>query len=470
MSPSPPCPPATLDALIHDADTLIRAALAVPGEKVVIVDDDPTGTQAFRDIPVHFEWSVAALESALASELAGGFFLTTNSRGRPEPEAIRINREIGTNLRAAERRTGRRCHLISRSDSTLRGHFPAELEALMAGYGEPFDAVLLAPFFHEGGRITRDSIHYIRKPDGDTPVADTEFARDPVFGYASSHLPHWVEEKSHGRIRAGEVHAVSLETIRRGGAPAVAARLLAMTPGSYCVINAECPADMGIAVAGTLLCGHQGRRYIWRSAASAAQARLGQASGPLLLDDSELPRLPAGSGGLVIVGSHVQATTRQVTTLLQHHADAVGIEVGLDELTGPARDRHVTEIARAVDAALAAGRLVVVYTARTVSRTGGPDAFLALGEQIMNGFAAVVRTVRQTPRFLVAKGGITSHRMARDGLGLRSAWVRGPLLPGVPVWRCPTDSRWPGIDYVVFPGNVGDDDALLRAVQRLSVP
>lgn len=460
--------PSSLDSFATESANLIRTTLARPGEKVVIVDDDPTGTQTFRNIPVYFQWSVDDLSAALSSDDAAGFFLTTNSRGQREPEAVRINREIGANLRAAEQRTGRRCHLFSRSDSTLRGHFPAELEALMSGYGEAFDGVLLAPFFHEGGRVTRDDTHYIRKPGGDAPVATTEFARDPVFGYATSHLPDWIEEKSRGAVRASAVQRVGLELIRTRGPVGVAAALEAIPKSAYCVINAETPADMNIAMAGAVLAESRGRRFLWRSAASAAQARLGQSGIPLVVEDAGLRNPLSVKGGLVIVGSHVTTTTRQLERLLQGRSDAVGIEVDLGRLVGAEHDRSIAALARLVTITLAAGRIAVVYTSRTLESRESPDAFLFFGERITEGLAAIVRAVRQTPAFLIAKGGITSHCIARDGLKLRTAWVRGALLPGVPVWRCPSDSRWPGLDYVVFPGNVGDDDGLLRAVQRLT--
>ena len=71
---------------------------------------------------------------------------------------------------------------------------------------------------------------------------------------------------------------------------------------------------------------------------------------------------------------------------------------------------------------------------------------------------------------MIAKGGITSSDVATRGLGVKRALVRGQLLPGVPVWRLGAEARFPGIDYVVFPGNVGSDTALADAVQQLSQP
>ena len=68
---------------------------------------------------------------------------------------------------------------------------------------------------------------------------------------------------------------------------------------------------------------------------------------------------------------------------------------------------------------------------------------------------------------MVSKGGITSSVLATDALNVRRAQVLGQILPGVPVWQLGPEARYPGMPYVVFPGNVGGPDALLKAVAIL---
>ena len=92
--------------------------------------------------------------------------------------------------------------VISRSDSTLRGHYPGEVEALAQALGEPYHATLLIPFFLEGGRYTLHDVHYLQDGDTLTPVGESEFAKDTTFGFASSDLRAWVAEKT-GGARAG---------------------------------------------------------------------------------------------------------------------------------------------------------------------------------------------------------------------------------------------------------------------------
>jgi uncharacterized protein YgbK (DUF1537 family) len=80
---------------------------------------------------------------------------------------------------------------------------------------------------------------------------------------------------------------------------------------------------------------------------------------------------------------------------------------------------------------------------------------------------AIVRQLERRPRYLLAKGGITSSDIATRGLGIRRALVLGQILPGVPVWQSGPESRFPGMPYIVFPGNVGGVEALAEVCKQL---
>ncbi|MCA1724532.1 MAG: hypothetical protein LC748_09855 [Thermomicrobia bacterium] len=127
----------------------IRAHLATDPRAVVVLDDDPTGTQTVYDLSVYTRWDAATLAGAFRSE-GTGFYLLTNSRSMTERDAVTLNRAIAAHLRAAAAQTGRPFTVISRSDSTLRGHFPAETDALIGPEDDPPPQIVLAPFFAEG--------------------------------------------------------------------------------------------------------------------------------------------------------------------------------------------------------------------------------------------------------------------------------------------------------------------------------
>jgi uncharacterized protein YgbK (DUF1537 family) len=447
-------PPAWPDDLLP----AIREQVHHSQRRVVVLDDDPTGTQTVHGLPVLTEWSVDSLKTALQEDDPPCFYILTNSRSLPLAEAQALNTTIGTHLKQAAAATGTKLAIVSRSDSTLRGHFPGEVDALAAALGDAFDAWLLCPFFLEGGRYTINDIHYVAEDDHLIPAAETPYAQDASFGYAYSNLRDWVTEKTGGRIAPAQIDSISLDDIRQGGPPRITERLLALPPGSVCAINAASYRDLDVFVLGLLAAEAEGWRYIYRTAASFVRVRAGIAP-RALLTAGEL-KLPSRGGGLFVVGSYVPKTTSQVNALIQQ-TDVLPLEMDvpalLDDTTRPAAIRR---IANQANAALSIGRDAVIFTSRDVVTGDDVESSLAIGQSVSDALIAIMRAIETQPRYLVAKGGITSSDVATKGLNVRRAEVMGQILPGVPVWKLGPESRYPGAAYVVFPGNVGDANSL----------
>lgn len=448
----------------------LRQAVRQGARPLVAIDDDPTGVQTVHDTPVLLGWGDAELRTQMAGS-DDVFFVLTNSRSMPAVEAERVNEDLGRRLSAAARAP---FVVTSRSDSTLRGHFPAEPLALQRGLGTHFDGYLLVPAFFEGGRYTIDDWHWVATPDATSPhvipASATSFARDAVFGYASAYLPDWVEEKSAGRWRAADVGSISLATVRQGHEH-VSSALQQIEGGVPVVVNVAGYGDLTAFVLGLLDSEARGKRFLYRTAASFVRVRAGQAPRPLLTaadvyaasGTSSMPR----EGGLVVVGSYQPSTTQQLDNLLLH-ADLrprrfeINVHDVLEGRWSPER------IGGELDAALERGELAVLYTTREL--VTGQDN-LALGRKITDALVSAVQQVHVRPRFIIAKGGITSHEVAQRGLGALRATVLGQLQPGVPVWRLEsgTELRHAGMPYVVYPGNVGGPVGLLDAARALAV-
>jgi uncharacterized protein YgbK (DUF1537 family) len=444
-----------------DLAARVKAAVAASGRKLIALDDDPTGVQTVYDTPVLARWRGADL----ARELRDPWpvcFLLTNSRSLPEARAVRLNREIAAALLAAATGTGRAFVVASRSDSTLRGHFPAETDALAATLGG-IDGVLLVPAFFEGGRFTIDDWHLVRIGDDVVPVAETEFARDPTFGYRSSNLRAWVAEKSGGRIAAAAVRSIGLDDIRRGGPARVTEMLLAVRGGSPVVVNAVSYADLAVVVLGLLAAEERGKHFLYRTGASFVRARAGLDERPVLTRENLLgAQTPAGPG-LVVVGSHVQRSGQQLDALLA--LDAVeGIELDVAAILA-GRMETVEVAAERASACLAAGRTAVLFTSRAVA-LGGRDQ-LRISTTVSAALVAAVRAIRARPLFIVGKGGITASDIGTKALNVRRALVLGQIRPGVPVWRLGPETRYPGLPYIVFPGNVGEVTTLAGIVTEV---
>jgi uncharacterized protein YgbK (DUF1537 family) len=441
----------------------IRAFVAQTARKLVVLDDDPTGTQTVHDVPVVTQWEEATLAAELENDLPC-FYILTNSRSLPPAAARTLNLELATNLRRASVRTGVAFTLVSRSDSTLRGHFPIETDSLAEITG-PYDATILFPYFEAGGRFTIRDVHYVAEAGCLVPAGDTPFARDAAFGYRHSDLRAWIEEKTAGRVPAAKVSSISLDDLRHGGPEAVAAQLGQLAAGTCCIVNAATPRDAEVFALASLIAERSGRRFLYRTAASFVAARLGLAPRPLLAaNDFSAART---RGGLIVAGSYVPKTTAQLAAL-RAALPLEDIELNVDALLDESRrDALLTAAATRADRALAAGRTVLVATSRTLVTGADADTSLAIGRNVSDALIALVRALRTPPRFVVAKGGITSSDVATLGLGVKRAVVRGQILPGVPVWRLGPESRFPDLDYVVFPGNVGTDTGLVDVVRKL---
>lgn len=441
---------------------ILELLAARPEHKLIVLDDDPTGTQTVHDTPVLTTWDLEALRAEF-EQPGPCFYILTNSRSLVANDAKALNHEIATNLRAAA--DGKPFTVVSRSDSTLRGHFPLETDVLTEELG-PFDATLIIPYFEAGGRYTINDVHYVAEADKLTPAGETPFAKDAVFGYTHSNLREWVEEKTQGHVKATDVASVSLNTIRVGGPQAVCEQLLGLVKGSVCVVNAAALSDMDVFALGLLMAEQQGRRFLLRSAAQIVSARLGLETRPLLTGQ-DLKTGGAG-GGLVVVGSYVPKTTEQLTHLLEHSTiDRIESPVPslLDEA---ARGECISNALERIHQSLQANRDVVLYTSRELITGNDAACNLQIGNSVSAALVEIVQRVSVRPRYLIAKGGITSSDVATKGLGLKRGIVAGQILPGVPTWRVGGETRFPGMAYIVFPGNVGGPSALTDAVARLS--
>lgn len=433
--------------------------------KIIVLDDDPTGSQTVHGCLLLTRWDKDTLREAIMDS-SPLFFVLTNTRGMAAKPAADITREVCHNLKLALeelKKNGRDINpiLVSRSDSTLRGHYPVETDAIAEELG-PFDAHFLVPAFFEGGRLTRDSVHYLLVNGKETPVHETEFARDSVFGYRYSYLPDYVEEKTAGRIKAAQVERFMLKDVRGDSMP----RLMKLHGNVCCVVDAETQDDLNHFAEQLRVAASQGKRFLFRSAASLLTALARLPSQPVAAQDMA-KYVRGGRPGAVIVGSHVKKTTLQLEQLLKMPGVAA-IEVDVEQLPEN-RDALLAEIVRKCEQIHASGNTPVVFTSRLEKTFPDQAARLAFGDLVSAFLMDVVRKLPKTLGFLISKGGITSNDVLSSGLALRTSRVVGQILPGCSVVCCPSDHpHYPDLPVVIFPGNVGDEHALATVYGRLS--
>uniref|UniRef100_A0A7N0V1W7 Ketose-bisphosphate aldolase class-II family protein n=1 Tax=Kalanchoe fedtschenkoi TaxID=63787 RepID=A0A7N0V1W7_KALFE len=439
---------------------------------LIVLDDDPTGTQTVHDIEVLTEWSINSLIDQFRKK-PECFFILTNSRALSSEKASALIKEICLNLTAAsESVKDVDFTVVLRGDSTLRGHFPQEADAAVSVLGQ-MDAWIICPFFLQGGRYTIEDVHYVAESDRLVPAGDTEFAKDASFGYKSSNLREWVEEKTGGRISASSVTSISIQLLRKGGPDAVCDVLCSLPKGSTCVINAASDRDVAVFAAGMIQAEKKGKKFLCRTAASFVSARIGIIPKPPILPN-DLGINKERNGALIVVGSYVPKTTKQVEELRsQCGLDLRVIEVSVIKLatkTEEEREEEINGAAEVADNFIRAGKETLLMTSRELITGKTPSDSLEINSKVSSALVEIVRRMTVSPRYILAKGGITSSDIATKALEAKRAMIVGQVLAGVPLWQLGPESRHPGVPYIVFPGNVGDSDALAKVVKSWARP
>ncbi|BCW43023.1 four-carbon acid sugar kinase family protein [Arthrobacter sp. StoSoilB5] len=474
--------------LVADA---VAASSATSPRVLVVLDDDPTGTQSVADLAVLTRWDVADFTWAFThireNQTKPAVYVLTNTRSLDPAEAAARNEEIVRNALAAA--AGKvSLGFVSRSDSTLRGHYPLEPDVIAATVaaetGEVTDGVVIVPAFPDAGRVTIGGVHYMRGDAGTlTPVAETEFAKDASFGFANSEMAKYVEEKSQGRFPASDVIVLDLNTIRAGASaqePAISAKAIAdaiesATNSTPIVADIVTENDFRALALGLEEAERRGKKLLYRVGPPFVRGRIGQEIRTALTsEEAYAGNTPSTAGGLIVVGSHVGVTTRQLNALTAAHSSARTIEIDVERLvaethTAAEADAYIATVVSDVVDALHQGD-VIVHTSRLLIKTDDAAASLKIARTVSAAVVAVVNRTLKTfpPRFVIAKGGITSSDVAAHGLEIRHAIVRGPMLPGiVSLWE-PVDGPAKGIPYIVFAGNVGDDQSLAQVTRKLS--
>ncbi len=444
--------------------------------KVVVIDDDPTGSQTVHSCPLLLRWDVETLRRGLRQP-SSLLFLLADTRALTPTDAAERNRSIAAALDQALLREGLardQVLLVSRGDSTLRGHGVLEPEVLQASFG-PFDATLHVPAFLEGGRTTVNGVHLLHGE----PVHTTPFAQDRLFGFSSSDLACWLEEKSDGTIAAASVLRMSgreLDAACGAGLPQLIDRLRCFQANVSVVVDAERQEQLtALAAAVRALQGE--KRFLFRSAASMVKALADP--GPPPLDAKGLVglRRRAADGtalpGLVMVGSHVPLADQQLDRLLAAPGCA-GLELPVHRiarvLEGPTPDLLLADLERVwlqqLRALLDAGATPVLFTSRGELRCASEHEGRRLSCALAALMGRLAAAFAPDLGYLISKGGITTQTLLAGGLSLESVQLEGQLLPGLSLVR-PSGGPCSGLPILTFPGNLGGADTLWDAWQRM---
>lgn len=448
-----------------------REAICRMGKMVVVLDDDPTGIQTVHDVPVYTDWSPETIMQAFIENEAM-FFVLTNSRSFSRERTIAVHTEITENILEAAKKTGKSPLIISRCDSTLRGHYPAETETIAKTIRkrteENVDGEVIIPFFPEGGRYTAEGIHYVLNHGELIPAAETEFAKDMTFGYGHSHLAEWIEEKTEGKYRAENVCAITLSELRSADVEGIEEKLMEVNDFGKVIVDALDYKDLDVFILALVRVLARGKNFIFRTAAAFVKAIGGIEDVPLLTRKQIIGNSDT-KAGLLVAGSHVERTTLQLSRLIERGEVQVIIFDQHKVLYPAELKREVKRVQGECEESLRKGSCTLVMTRREklVLCNGDKEAELKIANEISDAVTKIVSGLQVRPSFILAKGGITSSDIGVKGLGVKKAVVQGQIKPGIPVWKTGKESKFPGISYIIFPGNVGTEEDLKDIVDML---
>lgn len=438
----------------------IHNALKTNPKTIIILDDDPTGTQTVYDVPVITQWDESVLEAEIINSPV--FFILTNSRSLQVDEANNLAELLGKRLHKLSQKHNKNILVVSRGDSTLRGHYPNEVDALAQGLETKNAKHVLAPAFFEGGRYTYKDTHYVRESNHFIPSGETPFAKDNTFGYTASNLKDWIVEKYEGDIDKDKIESISIDLLRQNNSEVITEKI--KNPNhSHVIVNATSYCDLQkFAIA----CLQNDEQLLFRTSASFVNAISGiEAKNPLSKEEI-LGRNTKGAG-LIVVGSYVPKTSAQLD-VLKEKSNAVFLELDVSNVRDNVLFTHdINALAETINSHLESHINVVLYTSRTIIKGNTKAESLTIVNRVSNGVISIVKQLKTKPKYIVAKGGITSSDVATKGLNVKRAKVIGQVIKGVPVWQLGKETKFPDTPYIVFPGNVGDEDALYKLTKLL---
>ncbi|KGG14634.1 MULTISPECIES: four-carbon acid sugar kinase family protein [unclassified Prochlorococcus] len=441
--------------------------------KIVVFDDDPTGSQTVYGCQLLLRWNKEILTNAM-NNISPLLFILTNTRSLSPKIAEHKLREICQILKEVIQENNYRYEdiiFVSRGDSTLRGHWTLEPKVINQELG-PFDATFHVPAFFEGGRTTVDGTHLL---DG-KPVHRSIFAKDKIFGYSTSFLPYFLEYKSNGEINSNKVKNISIKQLKEAsysleGMFALRNYLSALSSNHSVIVDAEIAIDLD-AFSSAIKYLMNEKRFLFRSSASLINSLSEIYSANNSFKDFSSLRIRDQLGclkpGLILVGSHVQLADDQLEYLFQN-SSCLGVELPVEKIASIAQkddnEVYLSELKKNFLKKLLdiieMRKTPVLYSSRGEFVFSSNENRMQFGIYLAELMSDLISKISNKLGYIISKGGITTHILLTRGLGLSSVNLRGQIIPGLSVVASDNQNQ-PELPIITFPGNLGDKTTLFK--------
>jgi uncharacterized protein YgbK (DUF1537 family) len=437
--------------------------------KFVVIDDDPTGSQTVQDCLLILKWDCATLVKAFESQ-SNLFFILANTRSLSESGAKLTIEEICKNLKAVidYQAYEEEIIIISRGDSTLRGHNFLEPSVLNSCLG-PFDATFHIPAFIEGKRLTINGSHFVDK----TPIDQTIFAKDKIFGYETSNVKNLLFQKSKSQINFEDIQNLFLSDIKMLNDEknnVVFQKLKNLKNNKHVIVDVENYAQLRKFSLVIKKLTKQ-KKFLFRTAASFISSISEKKSIPraeiffsnLRIINKEKNFLP----GLIIVGSYVELSTIQLNNLLDI-SQCYSIELDVFEFFNitssennqKRKNLFKNKFLKEIRFSFQEGKTPVLFTSRKFMSLDYSEQF-NFYNSLACFIAELVADLKYEIGYLISKGGITTNVILSNGLNADYVYLEGQIFTGISVV---THNLKNGkkLAIVTHPGNIGTKDSLVN--------
>lgn len=343
---------------------------------------------------------------------------------------------------------------INKQCSVFRGNIGAEFDAMLDALSEEFAVVVLG--FPDNGRTTVGGIHYV----SGTPLAESQFARDPVHPMTKSDLVEILQEQTHRTVGR-----IGFEVYEKGTGALEEALRKARSDMNYCIMDVRDNADLQMLAQvlqdERILCGSSAlSKYLARIAAQK-KARPGA-----------IKQIQKNQKIFCIAGSLTPQTVGQ-TDYIREQGHAV-IELDTTRLFDKAqRQAECGRIIHKIEEAYRTQDFVMVHsmnmpeqvaeTKALADRYGiGNTEVSTMVSGTLSEIAARVIGAHQIRRVIVCGGDTSAALCSR--LGIRGMKVLAEIEPGLPTCESVDEPRY---RMVLKSGSFGSRSFIDKAREKL---
>ena len=438
--------------------------------KVIVIDDDPTGSQTVNNCLLLLKWDYSTLIKGFQSK-SNLFFILANTRSLSENDAKLRLVEICNALKKVISKESYKEEFIfvSRGDSTLRGHNFLEPKIMNDCLG-PFDATFHIPAFIEGKRMTIDGDHFV----DNVPVSQTLFAKDKIFGYKTSNVKQLLFQKSKSQLKFNDIQNLKiseLKVLESKEKNIVFNKIRNLKENSHVIVDIENYSQLDKFSLSIKKLSKQ-KKFLFRTAASFISSISAVKDNPkepffyslIRRKNREKKFLP----GFLVIGSYVELTTMQLKEFLEI-SDCIPIELDVFEFLRISKlksnqdqlDLFKNKLLAQIRSILKQENTPVLFTSRKEVSLGKNDEQVNFYNSLAHFISELVSDLKNEIGYLVSKGGITSNVILSNGFKANYVYLQGQIITGVSLvtFKLENDENLP---IVTFPGNIGNQDSLVK--------